>query len=306
MARQLGVIGVPSSMGAFAPGQERAPQALREAGLLDALAVAGVTVVDHGDASVRRWRPDRNAPFAQNLDAVVAVASETAERVRGTLAAGQIPLVLGGDCTVGIGTVAGNPLGTERVALLYFDLHPDLNLPVAPGPGAFDWTGMSHLLGEEGAAGSLAGVGPRVPMLAPDEVFLFAHNREGATPREREALDRLGLAGIVVEEVRRDPEGTAAAALARVEPICDRLVVHFDVDVIDFTDMPLSENTGRNGGLPFAAAMTALRVILASEKLSALTVTELNPEHGEANGATLRAFVAELAGALGSAPLLTH
>jgi arginase len=60
VAKKLGLIGVPTSMGAFAPGQEKGPRALREADLLGRLSHAGIEVVDHGDGGeVRRWRPDR-------------------------------------------------------------------------------------------------------------------------------------------------------------------------------------------------------------------------------------------------------
>jgi arginase len=77
--------------------------------------------------------------------------------------------------------------------------------------------------------------------------------------------------------------------------------VHFDVDVIDFTDAPLSENTGRNQGLPFAAAFAALGVLLRSDRVAALTITELNPDHGAADGATVARFVAALVESLAGA-----
>ena len=67
--------------------------------------------------------------------------------------------------------------------------------------------------------------------------------------------------------------------------------MHFDVDTIDFTDAPLSENPGRNEGLPFATAMTALRVLAGAGALAALTVTELNPLHGAEDGSTVERFV---------------
>ena len=79
------------------------------------------------------------------------------------------------------------------------------------------------------------------------------------------------------------------------------MLVHFDVDVIDFTDAPLSENTGRNEGLTLDQAFQALRVLLASPNFAALTITELNPDHGEEGGATLDRFVAGLVGALATA-----
>src|SRR6476646_5302342 len=96
VTRTLAVIGVPSSAGSYAPGQEKAPRALRDAGLLAGLRAAGIAVVDHGDAEVWRWTPDRERPRAQNLEAVVACAAETAERVRAALAAGDFALGLGG------------------------------------------------------------------------------------------------------------------------------------------------------------------------------------------------------------------
>src|SRR4051795_9531717 len=121
----LTVLGVPTSAGAFAPGQEHAPAALREAGLLNALAERGVEVRDLGDSPVWRWRPDRERPRAQNLEAVAAIARETAGRVAGEVADGDGPLlVLGGDCSIELGTLAGVLSREQSVGLVYFDLHP--------------------------------------------------------------------------------------------------------------------------------------------------------------------------------------
>jgi arginase len=75
----LTVLGVPTSAGAFAPGQELAPAALREAGLLDRLSAEGVEVADLGDSPVWRWRPDTARPRAQNL---AEVAHTGTRRVR--------------------------------------------------------------------------------------------------------------------------------------------------------------------------------------------------------------------------------
>ncbi len=73
--------------------------------------------------------------------------------------------------------------------------------------------------------------------------------------------------------------------------------MHFDVDVLDFLDAPLAENTDR-GGLPLAAAARALATLLADPRVSALTVTEFNPHHGAPDGATTRRLIDVLAGAL--------
>jgi arginase len=297
-SRSARVIGVPTSAGAFAPGQEQAPAALRAAGFIEALVRAGLVVRDDGDCATWRWRPDRENRRAQNLPQIVAIVRDTAERV--AAAANELTLVLGGDCTVGIGTVAGHARH-GRVGLVYFDLHADLNVPSSVLPGALDWMGMAHMLGEDGAMPELAGVAGCVPLLAPAQVVLFGWGPEQAQPRERDAIGRLHLPVISIDEVSADPHGAAVRALALLEP-AERLLVHFDTDVIDFTDTPLSENTGRNEGLTYAAAMQALEILLASPKLCGLTVTELNPAHVEEGAGSIERLARDLARCLSDPP----
>ena len=297
----LGVIGVPSSAGAYAPGQEKAPRALRDAGLCEALAAAGIDVVDHGDAPLWRWRPDRDHPFAQNLGAVVECAADTAERVRAALDAGEVALVLGGDCTVGIGTVAGHLPSSGRLGLVYLDLHGDLNTPGSVRDGALDWMGVAHMLGDRGRDAGAARVraaraaarrrSDRLPRARPGS----EHGGGARDHREPRARDGPG-----VRRCRRSRRG-AGQALA-VLASCDRLAVHFDVDCIDFTDAPLSENTGRNIGLTQDAAFAALSAVLLDPRVTALTITELNPDHGSDDGSTLTGFVDRLVAALAGSP----
>jgi arginase len=298
MPKPLAIIGTPSSAGAYAPGQELAPIALRSTGLLSHLESTGREVVDYGDSPVFRWRPDRANRYAQNLPAVLDAIAATAQRVQAAASAGHLPIVLGGDCTVGIGTVSGMLASEpERLGLIYFDHHADLNTPGSVPDGALDWMGMSHLLDEPAALPELRQVGPRTPLLTPEQVVLFGHSHARATPWEREAITRRGVRTIPVEDVADAPEERAQAALALL-PDVDRLVIHFDVDVIDFVDAPLSEHTGRNEGLTLDQALRALRVFTAHPAFSALTITELNPLHGEEDGTTLARFVVGLVEAL--------
>lgn len=306
MAKPLAIIGVPTSAGAFAPGQEQAPQALRAAGLVVRLERAGVQVTDYDDGPIWRWSPDRSNRLAQNLAAVVAIAQSTASRVQQALGDGMALLVLGGDCTVEVGTVAGHLPSGGRVGLIYFDLHPDLNTPESVRPGALDWMGVAHLLGEEQATEPLAHIGSRFPLLAPDEIVFFAYGPKNATPWEREVMARRRLYGIPVDEVAADPEGAAARALTELASRCDRLLIHFDVDTIDFTDLPLSENTGRNEGLSFEQALRALTALMGSPLLSALTITEINPSHGAEDGSTIATFVEALVRVLVSSPAVAR
>jgi arginase len=306
VSRPLGLIGVPASAGAFAPGQEQAPQALRAAGLVESLRQAGVLVHDHGDRQPWRWRPDRDNRRAQNLYTVVEIVVDTARRVAEAVGAGEATLVLGGDCTIGIGTVAGHLAAGERVGLVYFDTHADLNVPGSVREGALDWMGLAHMLGEEGAAPELVNVSTRSPLLHADQVVLFAWGSEHATAFERAVIDRRDITVIPVDEVGAGPERAARRARDLIEDRCDRLLVHFDVDVIDFTDVPLSENWGRNEGLAYDDAMRALQTLLASPQLAGMTITELNPDHTEQGANSIERFAADVAESLASSPAISR
>jgi len=296
VGRRFGFIGSPSSAGAFSPGQEKAPRALRVAGLLNKLRAAGVGVADHGDLPVRRWQPDPLHPRAQNLSTVRTNALEVAAAVRRSRAVGEIPLVLGGDCTVALGMAAGQVPGAKRLGLIYFDLHADLNTPDSVPDGALDWMGMAHMLAEPKACPELRNIGQYEPLLDDDQVLFFAHDPAHATAWERDLMTRRSLSRIPLDEVAASPERAARDALDSAEREWDRLLLHFDVDTIDFTDAPLSENAGRNYGLSLAAAFTALRVLAQSPRLAGITVAELNPDHSDL--ATIRRFIDGLVGAL--------
>jgi arginase len=164
--------------------------------------------------------------------------------------------------------------------------------------GALDWTGVGHMLDIEDADDRLAGAGPRRPLLANDDVVFLGAGPKQSTAHERATIEARGLQPIRVDEVEADPTAAARHALDRATAGGRRFLVHFDVDVIDFSDVPLSENTGRGIGLSFDAAFAALDVLVAHDALLGLTVTELNPHHGAQDGADVARFVERVARAL--------
>jgi arginase len=279
------LIGAPTSLGAFAPGQEQAPRALREAGL--------TADADFGDIPLRRWSPDRTSRRAQNAAGVAQAAREVAERVEAAIRSGHVPVVLGGDCTVGLGTVAGALAADEGpLGVVYFDMHPDLNTPETVETGTLDWMGNAHLLGLPGTAPELAAVASAEAR----DLLLFARDASQTKPAEQAAIDAHAIGVVEAEEVAADPRAAARRALELVDR--PRYVVHFDVDVVDFVDLPLSENTGHNVGLPFETASAALAVLTADPRFAGLTVTEHNPAHGDEDGSTSAVLAAALQRAL--------
>ncbi len=299
MSAIVSVVGVPSSAGAYAPGQEEAPTALRAAGLLELLGSDAGGVRDAGDLPGFRWRPDRTDRAAQNLAEVAATVARVRDAVAPVLRSGAFALVLGGDCTVGVGSVAGSVVAGGETGVVYMDMHADLNVPASVPDGALDWMGVAHMLGVDGSRPALRDAGPRTPLLDPASIVVLGHEDSQATAWEREMIRRLGVTCVPAEALRADPAAAAVAAVAALPGGCTRVLVHFDVDVVDFIDAPLSENTGRNIGVPLDAALAALAEIMADGRAQALTVTELNPHHASADADALPHLCAGLADALG-------
>jgi arginase len=102
--------------------------------------------------------------------------------------------------------------------------------------------------------------------------------------------------------VAATPADAAQSVVAGWGQRFERLLIHVDLDVLDFADMPLAENTRRNAGLTFDQLTVALRALLSAPNWAALTICELNPDHGLKDGETLRTFVAALTDAIGATP----
>ena len=241
----LSVIGAPSSAGAYGPGQERAPEVFRRHGLITSLKARGIDVVDRGDGAVAHWRADEANPTAGNVGLVTDVVLELAESVASALADDHNVLVLGGDCTVELGTVAGAIRSGTTVGLAYIDLDADLNTPET-GDGILDWMGVAHLLDVPGSHDGLASVAHRRPMLSPDAVRLYA--AENVTEPEREVIDRLDIGGESLAAVLTEPSAVAARTRAWAEAF-DSVLVHVDFDVLDYDRFPIAENTRPPGWL---------------------------------------------------------
>jgi arginase len=302
MANPLVIIGAPTSAGAYAPGQEKAPETLREAGLLEFLGTRNVTVHDRGDVPSFRWRADAANPHAMNAGTVAKVATDVANHVSSALSENAAVLVLGGDCTVELGTVAGALTGTESIGLVYIDGDTDLNTPKSTEDGALDWMGVAHMLGVKDSIPELINLGPRAPLLEPDQIHFFANSNSKTF--ERLFIEEHNIAEVKLEDVDIDPAGAAQTVVDGWAKRFERLLIHLDVDVLDYLDFPLAENSRRNIGLRFDQLMAALRVFLQAPNWTTLTVSEVNPDHGESDGSTLRIFAVALADALGSSPRL--
>jgi arginase len=262
--------------------------------LLGALREAGLVVEDLGDLPVTRFKPDPAHRKRQSLLEVVNVARQVADAVAAAVERGLVPLVIGGDCTLTLGVVAGLLRRQPELGLIYFDGDADLTTPETTHSGVFDSMGVAHLIGE--GAPELAHVGPRFPLLTPDRIALFGFQPYEVEPRELLLLKESAIPQYPVTSLDDRPVEFAAEARARVEERAQAVAVHFDVDVMDSAEIPLA-NWPHYGALSFGDAMRCLSIFVGSPKLAALVVTEINPDH-DPDGLLVRQFVDAFADAL--------
>ena len=291
---EFGLIGVPSSAGAHGPGQEKAPSALRKAGLLGALREAGLEVEDLGDLAVARFSPDGANRKRQSQSRVVKVARQVADTVAAAVERELIPIVLGGDCTITLGVVAGLQRHQPDLGLIYFDGDADLTTPETTHSGIFDSMGVSHLIGKGDA--DLAHIGPRFPLVPQDRIVLFGFHPYEIEPEESRLLETSPMLQYPVTSMDDRPVELAAEARAYLEGRARAIAVHFDVDVMDSAEIPLAD-WPHYDALSFGDAMRCLSVFVGSQKLAALVVTEINPDN-DPDGLLVRQFIDAFADAM--------
>lgn len=258
-----------------------APAAIRAAGLIRRLEEHGHAVRDFGDVRASRRRPDPDNLDRQNIGEVRRVAAETAAAVAEVLTAGLTPLVVGGDCTVTLGVVAGFRRADRPTALLYMDGGPDLYTPGAIAYGNVDAMGLAHLLALPGSDPLLTTLEGTPPILRPDEVVLYGDALpEKGDDFERTVAEQLGLVRVPAARIHDDAEHAARTALRAVELAGERFVVHFDVDVLGHLHLPLANMPNPDSepwGLTIEEVVTSLRVFSGSDRFAGVVLTEVNP-----------------------------
>jgi arginase len=293
-ARRVAVLGAATSAGTHHAGQERAAEALRAGGFIRRLEAAGLAVTDLGDAVRETFRVDRSGAAARNEAAVVRAAAAVADAVERAASEDAVLVVLGGDCTVTLGVLAGLQRVEPGTGLAYFDGDADLSTP-GTGSGILDAMGIAHLLGL--AETGLTSLFATRPPIAESRLAVLGYDTsdpESFTPGVFTA--RAGLTHFPDRAVRADPAGCARTALDALAG-AGRLIVHFDVDAVDSGDLPLANFPHYGTGVPLAAARQVLAGLFAAPRLAAVVLTEVNPSY-DPDGYSLARYIEAVTGAL--------
>ncbi|HEX3715866.1 MAG TPA: arginase family protein [Trebonia sp.] len=292
--RRVIIMGAATSAGTHHAGQERTPEALRAGGFTRRLEAAGLAVTDLGDVVRETFRVDRSGALARNQAAVVRTAGVVAGEAERAAADDAVLVVLGGDCTITLGVLAGLQRTEPETALVYFDGDADLGMP-GRGSGIMDAMGIAHLLGL--AETGLTGLFATRPPIAAGRLALLGYDEtdpDSFVPGVFAA--RPGLTCLADHAVRADPAGCARTARAATAA-APRLIVHFDVDAVNSGDLPLGNFPHYGTGVPLTAAGEVLSVLFAAPRLSAVVLTEVNPSY-DPHGDSLSRYIETVTGAL--------
>mgnify|MGYP001179681149 CR=1 FL=1 len=276
------LLGAPTSAAAMSLGHEGAPAALRTAGLAQRLSSIGYTVTDMGDDPARHFEPDEESPRARNLPRILAAVETLKPRVELAVKSAALPVILGGDCSIALATVAGVRRYFRHVSMIYMDRDADLNTPATTASGCVDGMVVSHLTGR--GAAELVRFWGEPPLVREPDLALFGVER--LDPPEEEVLQRSTIRSYLAKDIKRT--GAAAAAQTAVDRIRGNgyeFVLHFDVDVIaDFA----ATNYPGSGGLQLEEVRDALKVFVSQKHLAAIEVTAYNPaKDADGSGAKL-------------------
>lgn len=293
--KKIALIGAPSSAAAFLAGSEKAPAALRAAGMVDRLQAGGFEVTDHGDCAPRLFADDEEHRRARNLKEIVAGLNDLKLRAEAAVKSGALVLVLGGDCAQAMGLLAAARRYHKHVNLLWFDRDADLNTPASTPSGRIDGMVVAHVIGK--GAPELVRFWGESPLVREPDVTLFGLER--VDPPEQEFLTRSPMRHIYAADIRfKGGSATARAALTAVHADSHDFVLHLDVDVIangEFSAVNVPDEGGE--GVSFADARAALREFAQHKNLLGITVAQYNPDK-DADGSGAKKLVELVADSL--------
>ena len=295
--KKIALIGVPTSAGSHGPGAEQAPAALRAAGLQARLEAAGFEVTDHGDTPVFLYQPDEEHPRARNTAAVVEALTVLRAKVELAAKSGALLLILGGDCAITPGTIAGLRRYYREVGVFWMDRDADLNTPTTTPSGCVHGMTVAHLTGR--GAPEIVRFSPDMPMVREPNLTLFGIERLDP-PEEQYLATSLLRAYHAPDVVRRGAAATAREAVDRIHGRHTPFVLHYDVDVISSPDFSACGFPAQ-GLLHKEHIREALAEVAAVPQLLAIELCEYFPSQdadGSAAKMLAELFVEALAGRL--------
>jgi arginase len=272
------VIGVPSDLGANMRGANIGPSAIRIAGLHEKLKMLGCSIEERGDIIVPlREMLSTEEVSSKHRQSILNICNTLADEVHRALKLGRKPIVLGGDHSIGMGTIAGvSRFAREQnsaMGLIWIDAHADMNTPQTTHTGNIHGMPLSVALGI--GYPDLVGLAGASPMVRPQNVALIGIRTLDS--EEKEICRKSGVRYFTMREI--DERGMHAVMQEALQVANNGTVgfhVSFDLDGIDPLYAP-GVSTPVTGGISYREAHLILEMMADTQKLLSMEFVELNP-----------------------------
>lgn len=271
MSSTIRIIGVPIDLGQSKRGVDMGPAAVRYAGLTAHLASLGHTVNDFGNIAVPIRETVADEALRHYLPSICDSCRAVYQAGRLAREQGEIPLFIGGDHTLAIGSIGG-VTQVEPAGLIWIDAHADFNTPQTTLTGNIHGMTLAVLLGD--GYPELVDIGRPGPKLLPEDVVMIGIRE--LDPEERTRLRESGIAVYTMRDIDERGIGSITReALERLEHQ-DRLHVSLDMDSLDPLAGP-GVGTTSPGGFSYREAQLLMEIIADSQRCSSLDIVEINP-----------------------------
>lgn len=271
MKPTLRLIGVPLDLGQDHRGVDMGPGALRYARLAARLGQLGYEIDDIGNLEVPVREALANERSLHFLPSITRICEELYRKAEAALAAGEIPLFLGGDHALAIGSIGGVTAG-RPTGVLWVDAHGDFNTPQSSPSGNIHGMPLATLLGR--GYPELVNLGRRGAKLGAGDVVLIGVRE--LDPGEREALLECGLRIYTMRDIDERGIGSVVREALQVLEHCRHLHLSFDVDVLDPQVAP-GVGTPTPGGMSYREGQLLMEILADSGRVGSLDLVEVNP-----------------------------
>jgi arginase len=278
MAEKIRIIGVPMDLGASRRGVDMGPSALRVAGLQARMKQLGRQVEDIGNIIVKQPEEQHyGVKNAKYLEEISDTCKGLAEMVGKTLADDLLPLVLGGDHSIAVGTIAGAAAHygkeSKRIGLIWLDAHGDMNTPESSPSGNVHGMPLASIMGY--GPPELTDLGGVKPMVEPRNIALVGIR--DLDSKERRLVKESGVHIFTMRDIdERGMREVMADALRFAADDTAGIAISLDMDFVDPGDAP-GVGTPVRGGVTYREAHLALEMIADSRSMVSFELVEINP-----------------------------
>lgn len=278
---EIAIIGVPIDLGAGRRGVDMGPSAVRYTGLHARLEALGYGVRDLGNLPapmVETSEPPPSGARLRYLEPIAALCEALAGTVAASVEQSRLPVILGGDHSLSIGSASGSARG-RTLGLIWIDAHADFNTAETTPSGNIHGMSVAALTGRGHPL--LTGLAGHIPAFRPEHVALVGVR--DLDPHEREALRASGIYVATMHEVDRRGMAAVIDEAAQVAARgTDGFHLSFDLDVLDPREAP-GVGTPVSGGISRREAHLAMEILAQSGGIRSLDLVEVNPILDERN-----------------------